>query len=86
MELLSIFQNQLMTIGTPISKSLFLYKLQIIVVFKKSSIFKNKKRLSTMSQKNKKRLYKIAKSETRPFFTAFLMCGTACIHVSQNRK
>ena len=67
-----------MTIGTPISKSLFLYKLQIIVVFKKSSIFKNKKRLSTMSQKNKKRLYKIAKSETRPFFTAFLMCGTAC--------
>ena len=32
-----------------------------------------------MTQKNKKRLYKTEKSATRPFFTAFLMCGTACI-------
>ena len=78
-----IFQNQLITIGTPISKSyiptsLFPYELQIIIL-KKIIHWKNKKRLSTITQKNKKRLYKIAKSETIPFFTAFLTQHTACM-------
>ena len=49
----------------------FPYKLQSLVL--KNHPF------SKIRNDYPQRLYKIAKSKTRPFFTVFLMCGTACI-------